>query len=100
MVFYDLPYRQTVVLKIATGYTPHSASILMFWVTDNFLMRHNGRKNHSSDNGLLHKVKYRYRKIRKDKRDDSESEGLLSGDEELLGVSETLQQRIPAVAIT
>nr|CAD7455639.1 unnamed protein product [Timema tahoe] len=89
-----------VELAIVMLIIPFIVNILMFWVTDNFLMRHSGRKSHSSDNGLLHKVKYRYRKIRKDKRDDSESEGLLSGDEELLGVSETLQQRIPAVAIT
>ena len=64
----------------------------MFWVTDNFLMRRSSRKSRP--------VKARYRKLKGEKRDDSESDVLLSADEELLGVNENLQQRSPGVMIT
>jgi hypothetical protein len=40
-------------------------------------------------------------KLKREKRDDSESDILLSGDEELLGASESLQQQmLPSVMIT
>jgi hypothetical protein len=45
-------------------------------------------------------LKARYRKLKDERRDDSESDVLLSADEELLGVNENLQQRTPGVMIT
>lgn len=66
----------------------------MFWVTDNFLMhRSSASKSRKSkgDRGLLHRVKIKYRSIRsKEKNRDSESDILLSGDEELLDSEEIL----------
>lgn len=61
----------------------------MFWVTDNFLMYKKKKVPHerrgSAEQTLLNRVKVQYRSIRrKDKRRDSESDILLSGDEELL----------------
>lgn len=72
----------------------------MFWVTDNFLMRRSSRRGHPVDPSLLQRVKVRYRKIKREKRDDSESDILLSADEELLGTNGSLQQRLPSVMIT
>lgn len=63
--------------------------MLIFWVTDNFLMRHN-RKHHNTNNNsqtepnLLQRVRVRYRSIRKNKENESESEALISGDDEIL----------------
>jgi hypothetical protein len=48
----------------------------------------------------MQRVKVRYWKIKREKRDDSESDILLSADEELLGASESLQQMLPSVMIT
>lgn len=65
----------------------------MFWVTDNFLMHrtHLQRtRRGSAEKSLLQRVKVRYRSIRaKDKRHDSESDVLLSADEELLDSQDT-----------
>jgi hypothetical protein len=72
----------------------------MFWVTDNFLMRRSSRRGHPPDPSRLKRVKVRYRKIKKEKREDPESDVLLSADEELLGANESLQQRLPNVMIT
>lgn len=72
----------------------------MFWVTDNFLMRRSTRRGRPSDPSLMQRVKVRYRKIKKEKLDDSESDILLSADEELLGTSDCLQQMLPSVMIT
>lgn len=73
----------------------------MFWVTDNFLMHRTPRNRRlSADRSLIERVKVRYRSIRaKNKIEDSESDVLLSADEELLGSHESLQQRTTAVAI-
>ncbi|XP_069681606.1 store-operated calcium entry regulator STIMATE-like [Periplaneta americana] len=79
---------------------PFFINALMFWVTDNFLMRKSSRKVRPADASLLQRVKVRYRKIKREKRDDSESDVLLSADEELLGTNESLQQRLPGVMIT
>ncbi|XP_067003185.1 store-operated calcium entry regulator STIMATE isoform X2 [Anabrus simplex] len=87
---------QAIVMLII----PFFVNALMFWVTDNFLMRHNNRRSHKTDPGLLQRVKVRYRRIKKDKRDDSEADVLLLADEELLGSNENLQQRLPSVTIT
>lgn len=63
--------------------------MLMFWVTDNFLMFKKKpikrpRKN-SAEQSLLQRVKVQYRSMRnKEKRRDSESDILLSDDDELL----------------
>lgn len=63
--------------------------MLIFWVTDNFLMRHN-RKLHAANNNppaepnLLQRVRVRYRSLRKSKDNESESEALISGDDEVL----------------
>lgn len=76
----------------------------MFWVTDNFLMhrnrKHIGRTRRSSvEQGLLHKVRIQYRSMRRsDKRRDSESDILLSADEELLDHDDILQ-RTPIKAV-
>ncbi|XP_065585000.1 store-operated calcium entry regulator STIMATE-like isoform X1 [Artemia franciscana] len=68
---------------------PFFVNVLMFWVTDNFLMRgHRGRKRSKRDsrNSLRHQ--------RADKEsEDEEDNPLLSGDDELLGVKEDLQLR-------
>lgn len=63
-------------------------------------MRKSHLKNYKSDSGIFKRVKIRYRKLKKDKRDDSESDVLLSADEELLGANENLQQRSPNVTVT
>lgn len=63
--------------------------MLMFWVTDNFLMYKKKpikrpRKN-SAEQSLLQRVKVQYRSMRnKEKRRDSESDILLSDDDALL----------------
>ncbi|XP_063242259.1 store-operated calcium entry regulator STIMATE-like [Bacillus rossius redtenbacheri] len=85
-----------VELAVVMLIIPFIINALMFWVTDNFLMRRRHHRACHGDAGLLQKVRYRYRRIRRDRRDDSESEGLVSADEELLGVSESLQQRASA----
>ncbi|XP_046628438.1 store-operated calcium entry regulator STIMATE-like [Neodiprion virginianus] len=71
---------------------PFFVNALMFWVTDNFLMRKTKHLRTAKDPSLLQRVKIRYRKIRKDKRDESESDILLSADEELLGANDPLQR--------
>lgn len=75
----------------------------MFWVTDNFLMhRTHLQRNHRSsfEQSLLQRVKVRYRSIRKDKRHDSESDVLLSADEELLDPEDHQQGIIGKAIIT
>lgn len=62
--------------------------MLMFWVTDNFLMyktpMSRARKS-SAEESLLQKVKIQYRSMRsKVKSRESESDILLTDDEELL----------------
>lgn len=89
-----------VELALVIFIIPFFINALIFWVTDNFLMRHTHFKNYKSDKGLLQKVKIRYRKLKRAKRDDSESDVLLSADEELLGANECLQQRLPNATIT
>ncbi|CAH1988594.1 unnamed protein product [Acanthoscelides obtectus] len=58
----------------------------MFWVTDNFLMYKDPskRRRNSSEQSLLQKANIKYRSLRRKKRVDSESDILLSGDDELL----------------
>ncbi|PSN49354.1 hypothetical protein C0J52_04269 [Blattella germanica] len=72
---------------------PFFINALMFWVTDNFLMRRRSSRK-------CRPVKARYRKLKSEKRDDTESDVLLSADEELLGANENLQQRSGAAMIT
>lgn len=61
----------------------------MFWVTDNFLMYKKKplkrpRKN-SAEQSLLQRMKVQYRSMKnKERRRDSESDVLLSDDDELL----------------
>lgn len=63
--------------------------MLMFWVTDNFLMYKKKpikriRKN-SAEQSLLERVKVQYRSMRnKESQLDSESDILLSDDDEML----------------
>lgn len=81
--------------------------MLIFWVTDNFLMRHN-RKHHTNNNNsqaepnLLQRVRVRYRSIRKSKENESESEALISGDDEVLlssnGAKRTQRTSLTAMA--
>lgn len=59
--------------------------ILMFWVTDNFLMfkdRKSGRR--SSIEKFLQRSRLKYRSFKNKLRRNSESDILLSGDDELL----------------
>lgn len=63
--------------------------MLMFWVTDNFLMHKSHSKRHvrrtSVEDSLLARTKVKYRSFKKKiKKRDSESDILLSGDDELL----------------
>ncbi|ENN72030.1 hypothetical protein YQE_11319, partial [Dendroctonus ponderosae] len=64
---------------------PFFVNMLMFWVTDNFLMYRDPakRRRDSSEVSLLEKAKVKYRSLRK-KKSDSESDILLSADDELL----------------
>lgn len=82
--------------------------MLIFWVTDNFLMRHN-RKHHTNNNNpqmpepnLLQRVRVRYRSLRKNKDNDSESEALISGDDDVLlssnGAKRSQRNSVVAVA--
>ncbi|EFA05999.1 store-operated calcium entry regulator STIMATE [Tribolium castaneum] len=68
---------------------PFFVNMLMFWVTDNFLMHKSHSKRQarrtSAENSLLARTKVKYRTIKKKiRRRDSESDILLSGDDELL----------------
>jgi len=86
---------------------PFFVNMLIFWVTDNFLMRHN-RKHHANNNtspnepNLLQRVRVRYRSIRKSKDNESESEALISGDDEVLltsnGAKRTQRTSVVAMA--
>uniref|UniRef100_U5ESR1 Putative conserved plasma membrane protein n=1 Tax=Corethrella appendiculata TaxID=1370023 RepID=U5ESR1_9DIPT len=92
-----------IELAVVMLVIPFFVNMLIFWVTDNFLMRHtrkkrsnlsgnisgigsgSSRNNNDSNNreqSLLQKVKYKM--IHKTKTNDSESETLLSGDEDIL----------------
>ncbi|XP_055594564.1 store-operated calcium entry regulator STIMATE-like [Uranotaenia lowii] len=79
-----------IELAVVMLVIPFFVNILIFWVTDNFLMRHARKKrntgathhNHGREHNLLQKVKYKM--IQKSKPNDSESDTLLSGDEEIL----------------
>lgn len=66
--------------------------MLMFWVTDNFLMYKDPskrRRHSSSEESLLQKGRIKYRFLRRKKKTDPESDVLLSGDDDLLD-SETV----------
>ncbi|KAJ8932009.1 hypothetical protein NQ314_015055 [Rhamnusium bicolor] len=65
---------------------PFFVNMLMFWVTDNFLMYKDPakRRRNSSEESLLQRAKIKYRSLRKKKWIDSESDILLSADDELL----------------
>ncbi|XP_026462131.1 store-operated calcium entry regulator STIMATE-like [Ctenocephalides felis] len=92
-----------VELAVVMLVIPFFVNILMFWVTDNFLMRHSSRRgrNALAEQSLLQRVKVKYRSIRKTKEVDSESEDLLSADEELLTSHDKslIQQRTSLNAI-
>ncbi|KAL0278521.1 UNVERIFIED_CONTAM: hypothetical protein PYX00_000327 [Menopon gallinae] len=62
---------------------PFFVNTLMFWVTDNFLMRKT-YKRYQRDSGIMRKVKIKYQRIKKQKLDDED----VSADEELLGSDE------------
>lgn len=76
---------------------PFFVNALMFWVTDNFLMRKQTTRRKES---LLQRARFRYRKIRREKKEDSESETLISADEELIGSTEGAQSRLANVTVT
>ncbi|KAJ3648224.1 hypothetical protein Zmor_020043 [Zophobas morio] len=73
---------------------PFFVNMLMFWVTDNFLM-HKSRtsrrlRRDSVEDSLLTRTKVKYRTIKKKaRRRDPESDILLSGDDELLDSEST-----------
>lgn len=90
------PFRDPrIELAVVMLVIPFFVNILIFWVTDNFLMRHTRKKRntaassshhaHGREHSLLQKVKYKM--IHKTKPNDSESDTLLSGDEEILSFS-------------
>lgn len=62
--------------------------MLMFWVTDNFLMYKNPstrRRRGSAEQSLLQKANVKYRSFRRKRnRGEPESDVLLSGDDELI----------------
>lgn len=77
--------------------------MLMFWVTDNFLMYKTplarARKS-SAEESLLQKVKIQYRSMRgKVKGRESESDILLTDDEELLDPGPSTPLHRPVVII-
>lgn len=54
-----------------------------------------------SGSGLLRKVKVKYQRIRKQKLEDEDMDGLVSADEELLGADEqNTSQRANGIAVT
>ncbi|KAL3287929.1 hypothetical protein HHI36_002385 [Cryptolaemus montrouzieri] len=64
---------------------PFFVNILMFWVTDNFLMyRDNRMSRRTSLDSFLQRSRLRYRSIKNKFKRNSESDILLSGDDELL----------------
>ncbi|KAF2897666.1 hypothetical protein ILUMI_08507 [Ignelater luminosus] len=72
---------------------PFFVNILMFWVTDNFLMHRKSRtksRRNSLEQSLLHKVSLQYRSVRTER--NSESDILLSGDDELLDTDEPVHR--------
>ncbi|XP_017773579.1 PREDICTED: store-operated calcium entry regulator STIMATE-like [Nicrophorus vespilloides] len=72
---------------------PFFVNILMFWVTDNFLMHRSKPvrfiKRNNFEDGLLQKVKIQYRSVsKKNRRRNSENDILLSADDDLLDSDE------------
>ncbi|KAJ8978417.1 hypothetical protein NQ317_018319 [Molorchus minor] len=64
---------------------PFFINMLMFWVTDNFLMyKSPSKRRRCSTESLLHRAKIKYRSLRHKKRRGSESDLMLSADDELL----------------
>lgn len=85
--FSNAKVEQAIIMLII----PFFVNILMFWVTDNFLMHHNrqGKTVISNisigkpSNGFASRVKVHYQNNRnRDGNDDSESDALISGDED------------------
>lgn len=85
--FSNAKVEQAIIMLII----PFFVNILMFWVTDNFLMHHNrqGKTVISNisigkpSNGFASRVKVHYQNSRnRDGNDDSESDALISGDED------------------
>lgn len=83
-----------IELAVVMLVIPFFVNILIFWVTDNFLMRHTRKKrntgsahSHGREHSLLQKVKYKM--MQKTKPNDSESDTLLSGDEDILNFKPT-----------
>ncbi|KAF4518850.1 hypothetical protein B566_EDAN006701 [Ephemera danica] len=91
-----------VELALVMLIVPFFVNILMFWVTDNFLMHRSSepiatssvKQRQGRGRRLLQRARYRLRKAQgcRDRLpDESESEVLLSADEELIGANETDQ---------
>lgn len=84
----DAKVEQAIIMLII----PFFVNILMFWVTDNFLMHHNRQGKTVISNISIGKpsngfaasrVKVHYQNSRnRDGNDDSESDALISGDED------------------
>ncbi|CAG9860282.1 unnamed protein product [Phyllotreta striolata] len=71
---------------------PFFVNMLMFWVTDNFLMYKDPAKRRrysSSSDGFFRKIHVKYRSLARKRQRESESDVLLSADDELLD-SETV----------
>ncbi|XP_035227214.1 store-operated calcium entry regulator STIMATE-like isoform X2 [Stegodyphus dumicola] len=79
-----------VEVAIVVLIVPFIINVFMFWVVDNFLMQKHGRWKQCVVNG---KVKIQYE--RSDQESCSESEILLSGEDDPLAVEVTCQQRHP-----
>lgn len=85
--FSNAKVEQAIIMLII----PFFVNILMFWVTDNFLMHHNRQGKTiisninigKASNGFVSRAKVHYQNSRnRDGNDDSESDALISGDED------------------
>ncbi|XP_056639496.1 store-operated calcium entry regulator STIMATE-like [Diorhabda sublineata] len=68
---------------------PFFINMLMFWVTDNFLMYKDPSKRRRYSDSILRRMHVKYRSLTRKRLVDSESDVLLSADDELLD-SETV----------
>ncbi|CAO1410285.1 unnamed protein product [Diamesa hyperborea] len=118
---------QKVEVVVVMLIIPFFVNVLMFWVTDNFLMRNksknvghhqavraggSNRNNRNRGKSILEKVKVKYRSSlnRPHKKNESESDALISSDDDAIlgiqiqdgnssGASSQIQQRNSSIVI-
>lgn len=86
-----------------TGINVRKLQILIFWVTDNFLMHRKTRlrpRRGSTEQTLLPKVNLQYRSVNSYNKENAESDILLSGDDDLIDSEEVSHRNVlkPVVA--